>query len=165
MGYRWLLFVHVASALLFFFCHGVSMAVALRVSRERDRERLRALLDLSSGSPLIGFTWSMFAVLLLSGLALGFLGRWWGSGWIWVSLGLLIAVSVAAGVLGSAHFNRIRAALGLPSSYEREAPAAPVDLPADEFNNLLRSRRPLLLAVIGVSGIVTITWLMMFKPF
>ena len=48
--YPWIVFVHAACMLLFFIAHGTSMAVAFRVKRENDPNRLRALLDLSRAS-------------------------------------------------------------------------------------------------------------------
>lgn len=164
MLYRWIVFVHVTAALLFFMGHGVSAAVALKVQSESNRERMRALLQLSNGAPLFGATWTLFLVMLVSGITVGFMGRWWGSGWIWASLGILVAVSVASMILGSGYLNRLREGLGLPSY--RSAPERDgVEVPPEEFERLLQSRQPVILAVIGVSGIVLITWLMMFKPF
>ncbi len=164
MVYRWIVFIHVATALLFFMGHGVSAGVALRIQGERDRERMRALLELSNGAPLFAATWFLFLVMLVSGIVVGFMGRWWSSGWIWASLGILIAVSVASMFLGSGYLNRLREALGLPS-YRGDPEKEGVEVTEDELEALFQSRQPVILAGIGVSGIVIITWLMMFKPF
>ena len=163
MLYQWVLYVHISAALLFFLCHGVSMAVALNIQREQEHERMRAMLQLSNGSPLFGMTWLMFLVMAGSGVGLGFLGRWWGAGWIWASVGILLIVVVAAAVFGSGYLNRLREALGLPSysNPEPEAQQEPIQIP----ESLRRSRHPLILLGIGVGGTLVITWLMMFKPF
>lgn len=164
MIYKWLVFIHVTSALLFLMGHGVSAGVALKVQNERDRDRMRALLELSNGAPLFGLTWALFLIMLASGIAMGFMGRWWSSGWIWASLGVLIAVSVASMFMGSGYLNRLREGLGLPS-YRSDPGEEGIEIPPEEFERLLQSRQPVSLAVIGFSGIVIITWLMIFKPF
>ena len=40
-------FIHLVGVLGFLAAHGTSTAVALRLRRQRDREQVRALLDLS----------------------------------------------------------------------------------------------------------------------
>jgi hypothetical protein len=43
--YRFWLFVHIAGLLGFVGAHGVSAAVGLGLRRERDTERIRAMLE------------------------------------------------------------------------------------------------------------------------
>lgn len=146
--------------------HGVSAAVAFRLRGERDRERIRALLELSSASS--GAMYGGLGLLLVTGVIAGFMGNWWGQGWIWASLGLLVALIPTMYLLGTLYFGKIRKAIGLPYAegmkYDNP-PVAPVS-PA-ELEALLSSlsSRPIVVAVTGVGGIVIIIWLMMFKPF
>jgi ABC-type multidrug transport system permease subunit len=95
-------------------------------------------------------------VVLASGIGLGFWGGYWGRLWIWVALGLLIGIAVSMGFLGTAHYQRMRR--------QAKLDAATGTL-SDELAGLLASRRPFLLAAIGGGGLVTILWLMAFKPF
>ena len=85
---------------------------------------------------------------------------------MWVSLAMLVAVSVAMGVLGTPYHDRIRRAVGLSTSWTqgREPPPSE-EASTEELEALLTSRRPELLTVIGVGGLLVILWLMMFKPF
>jgi hypothetical protein len=161
--YRWIVFLHVTSAFVFLLTHGASAVVSFRLRDERDLQRIRALLELSS------YPWNaMFGTLLLmliSGVVTGFMGHWWGKGWIWVSLGLLLAVSAVSWSIGTRHFNQLREATGLPWFDGRREHAASPPLSPEAVVELISAGRPWLLMGIGVGGIVVITWLMMFKPF
>lgn len=59
---RWLIFLHVLSAITFFLAHGASAAMAFRVRKETDFARIRALLDLS---------WSTMILMGVSFLIMG----------------------------------------------------------------------------------------------
>ena len=80
--YTALVFIHVLSIFGFLFAHGASALVMFRVQREREPARLHALLNLSQS---MGLAMALTALLLfLIGLIAGFMGQWWGRGWIWV---------------------------------------------------------------------------------
>jgi hypothetical protein len=156
--------MHVLSVFGFLFAHGTSAAVMFKVRRECDVARIRALLDLSAG---LGGAMAVTALLLfVTGLVAGFMGGWWGRGWIWVSLALFVGVSVVMSALGRPYLERVRRAAGAASAADqrrqREAPAA---LPAADLGAVLASGRPGLVAAVGLGGLVVITWLMMVKPF
>ncbi len=162
--YSFLIFLHVLSVFAFLFAHGVSAAVMFKVRGERNPTRLHALLDLSQG---LGGALAVTALLLfLTGLIMGFMGGWWARGWIWVSLGLFIAISVVMSVLGRPYLERIRTAIGIGSVEDRRKQRAPAPaLPPEALAVVLASGRPMLVAVVGLVGLAVITWLMMFKPF
>jgi len=147
--YPWFVFLHVLGVFGFLMAHGVSVAVAFSLRRERNPERIRTLLNLSGSS--IGFLNISIVILLLTGIVAGFIGGWWSQGWIWLSLGLLIAISVYMGVAASGHYGQVRKAVELASS--------------EGIDALLNRSRPLQLAVAGFGSLAVIAWLMMFKPF
>jgi len=162
--YQFWVFVHLAGVFGFLLAHGVSAAVALSLLRERDPQRVRALLELSSWT-LSGFYIS-FLVLLAGGITAGFLGHWWGQGWIWAALGVLIVMMGAMYGLASPYYNRLRQAVGLQSYTQRRrgggaaAPALTVEL-----EPLQHSSRPLSIVILGIGGLLVILWLMVYKPF
>lgn len=90
--YLWLKFFHVVAAVTFMMAHGTSIALSFRLKHEQDVARIKAMLDLS------GTMWvAMMLSLLVSGIAgivLGFMGRWWSQTWVWVSLVLLVVVTI-----------------------------------------------------------------------
>ena len=160
---RWIVFVHVLAAFVFAAGHGVSVIVAFRVRRERDRARMAAQLDLSQLSVLIATI--ALVVLFLAGILAGVVLNSWSKTWIWVSLVLLIAIGFAMTPLGIGHFNRIRVALGQRTRDFKEGQPDPVPASDEVLAVALSSRRPELLFVIGAGGFVVILWLMMFRPF
>lgn len=150
--YRWIVFFHVAAGFLFALAHGTSLMVAFQLRRERELLRLRALLDLSGAS--INLMYAALGILLVAGIAAGFVGKWWGRGWIWAALILLFLITGAMYARGTNYYRRVREATG------PDQPASP-----GELDRLLKSGRPFELAAIGYGGLLMILWLMMFKPF
>jgi hypothetical protein len=130
---------------------------------ERSPVRIRALLDLSSNS--LGILHGSIGVLLLTGIITGFLGRWWGRGWIWLSLGMLIAIYIYMGIAGSGYYSQVRKAAGLEYMDGIKSHPAVEPSSSEEIEVLLTNSRPVQLAVIGFGSLAIIAWLMMFKPF
>ena len=161
--YPWLVFFHLFGVFVFLLAHGVSAGVSFRLRKERNPERLRALLDLSRSSytvMIIGFLW-----ILATGSILGVLGGRWRQAWFWVALVALFAITGAMTPLVATKYNKVRRALGLRVPYQskRDRSAPP---PAEtEIDSILSKAHPIAVAAIGIGGIAFILWLMMFKPF
>lgn len=161
--YAWLILLHVLSVFVFLLAHGVSMGVAFRLRKERELEFIRGLLTLSADT--YPFMYLALLLILVTGIILGFQANWWRFGWIWVSLGLLIAIVVAMSILGANLYSGVRKAVGLPyMEYGKPRPAQPT-ASAEELERSIQKANPILLTVVGVGGLAVITWLMMFKPF
>lgn len=161
--YPWVKFLHLLGAFGFVLSHGASAAVTFRLRHERELERIRALLDLSSAS--LGAMYISILVLLASGIWAGFLGGYWGKGWIWTALGLLIVLIVVMNVIAIRVYSPIRKAAGLQYFENmKPQPALPPASPED-IRTVTERARPLPVAVIGLGGLVMIVWLMVFKPF
>lgn len=163
-AYSWWVLLHIVGAFGFFMAHGVSVAISLKLRGERDVERVRALLDLSSAS--LGALYVSLLLLLTGGIVAAFLGHLWGQGWIWTSLGLLIGLIVAMYALASPYYKRVREAAGVQTYDQRKKgidPGPPA--PPDELASILASSRVLVIAAIGFAGLLVILWLMVLKPF
>lgn len=164
--YQLVVFLHVLAAFIFFMAHGASVMVSFKLRGERELERIKSLLELSTYSLSVGYM--SLLVLLGTGIIAGFMGEWWGYLWIWAALGLLITLIIAMYLLGTLHFGKIRKAVGLPyqEGMKYDNPPLP-PASAEELDALLSSlsSRPILLVAVGVGGLVVILWLMMFKPF
>ncbi len=161
--YPWLVFVHIAGGFMFVLGHGASASASVRLHQEREPARVRALLELSSQS--LGVAYIGLALLLVGGVAAGFVGAWWGRAWIWASLVLLVLIAVAMYPLGSQHYAKVRHAVGLRSYQDKKDDPDPVPASPAELDALLDSDRPALLTLIGGGGLLVIIWLMVFKPF
>ena len=162
--YAWIIFLHVFSVLSFMLAHGASAAVMFRVRAERELARIHALLDLAKAFSLsVTITSSL---LLITGIIAGFMGGWWGRGWIWTSLALFIAISFVMSFMGRLYFDRVRRAIGVATGADQKKKAIePEALPPDRLVAVLNSGQPMALAVVGLGGLAVILWLMMFKPF
>lgn len=162
--YSWLVFAHILGIFGFLLAHGTAAAVAFALPRQREVERVRALLDLSRSVTMVGSV--SLLVLLAAGIALGFMGNWWGQGWIWASLGLFILIGVTMTPLGSRPLNRIRQTVDPAHAKPAGALPPPDASVADKpLTVLLAATHPWLLTIIGGGGVALILWLMLFKPF
>jgi hypothetical protein len=156
MAYTWWVFLHVAGAVVFLVSHGVSMGVSLRLRGERDPRRIMALLDLSSNT--ISGLYVGLVLLLAGGIVAGFVGDWWGQGWIWVALGTLVALMIFMYVVATPYYKRLRTIVGAMVEGSEA-------IGQDRLARLLAGPRAVVLAVVGIVGLLFIVYLMFFKPF
>jgi hypothetical protein len=161
----WLVVLHILSAFGFLAVHGISMGVLLRVRKERDRGRLATLLEFSA--TYLNALYLFLLLLLVTGIASGILGGFWTNGqlWLWVSLGLLIALVVAMYYFGTEPFTAMRSGLGIQGFQDRKKGIMPTPVSDAELEVLLTARRPLIGAALGIGTIVVIAALMEMKPF
>jgi len=150
MLYRIIVFLHVISIFGFLLSHGASVGMAFALKRERDSQKIRALLNLSGTSyPLM---LSTLLISILFGIIAGFQGHWWRFGWIWASIALLMIIFALMYYLGSKVYSAAREAAERPASDEA-------------LLSILEKSNPVLLTVVGYGGYAIIAWLMMVKPF
>ncbi len=151
--YGWLVLAHVLGAFLFVLGHGASAAVVFRLRRERDPEHVRPLLELSASGNYAAY--GGLLILLVSGIWAGIDGGHFTSGriWLWASVGILVIVLIAMFTLASRHYYGWRDTLK----------TVPVDQALLERQ--MATSQPLSAAVIGLTGLVAIIWLMVAKPF
>jgi hypothetical protein len=161
--HAYIVFVHVLGVFAFLIFHGVSVGVLFGIRAEREPERLRALLDLSTwsfaGMTIGGLVW------LASGILAGFSGNYWTTGryWIWASLAVVVVVIGLMTPLGRIYLGRVRVAVGIDTKTGKHDPTLAVEPAAIEA--AVNSGKPMLVAAIGFGGIAILAWLMMFKPF
>ena len=153
--HRWWVLVHVAGAFGFVMAHGVSAYAVLRLRNERDPARVSQLLEMSSSS--VGVMWNAIGLLLLGGILAGFTGHFWGQGWIWAAILLLIAVTIAMYAVATPWVKRLRTVSGAMAEGSRA-------VSQEQFEGILRSPRPYAIAAIGFAGLLAILFLMIFKP-
>ena len=161
--YPWVVFIHVAAAFLFVMGHGASMWTSDQIRRERDPARVRALLELSSRS--LGLVYTALITLLIAGIAAGIMGGHFGRGWIWAAIVVLITIIVLMYALASRYYAQVREAVGMRSyGMPKDAPE-PIPVSAEELALLVDNRRPDVIGLVGIIGLLIILWLMMLKPF
>jgi uncharacterized membrane protein YbhN (UPF0104 family) len=161
--YPWIVLVHILAAFGFILGHGVSVHAAFRLRAEREPARVAALLDLSSYS--FAASYLSLLVLLLAGITAGFVGGHWGRLWIWVSIGLLVAVIAVMYAIASPYYARVRRGVGQKAYGDPKDGPSPTPLPPGELAALLGSARAFWLAGVGGIGLAGIIGLMYLKPF
>ncbi len=164
--YPWMVYVHVLAVFAFLLTHGVSSAIALRMRGNRDPDLARAWMRVYLERPYyFAGLYIPLLILLITGIISAFMGQWWGHGWVWLSLAILIGIIVSMFYFAFGYFTKLRKSLGMPYMENRKvqppmAPASP-----EEIDAIMADSPAILLTVIGFGGIAVILWLMMFKPF
>jgi hypothetical protein len=158
--YQWVVFAHVASVLAFMLAHGVHMTAMWATRREPDPERMLTFFnDLPTATGLR----VLLAVVVLSGAVAGYMGSWWGSGWIWTSLALLAFIAVAMWRFGGGFFGLVQEAAEAAVAARSADPSNPA--PQAAYDVARHSWHTIGMSVLGLGGVAVILWLMMFKPF
>lgn len=80
-------------------------------------------------------------------------------------MGVGIAMWGAMFGLGTRYYDTIRRAVGVEPFYGRKKKQSVTIASTEQLEALLSSSRPILLVAIGIGGLATILWLMIFKPF
>src|SRR2546421_10874621 len=143
--YVWLQFFHLLGLGVFLFAHGVSGGASL-VVRGPASTQSRQLLALSQKSGMIANP--ALLVVIATGVWMAFLGSFWGRGWIWTAIVVLVVV------LGAMVY------IARPYYIARDAAGQ-----SDEvLSEHLTRTKPLLAAWIGGVGVVVLIALMVFKP-
>jgi hypothetical protein len=160
---RWLIFLHVLAALTFFLAHGASAAMALKVRRETDFVRIRAMLDLSEST--IELMFLSFLAMGLTGVALPFLIHIWNKAWVWVSIILMIFVFIWMVWMNEREYKILRKLVGLP--YRQGSKEYPAEPPASAEDVAAQLKKMNITGIIVVGYLIPafVLWLMIFKPF
>jgi hypothetical protein len=149
--YPWIVFLHVVGAFGFVFGHGASAFVSMAIRRETDAQRISAMLRISQLSLTVMYP--SLLLLLAAGVAAGFIGEFWGALWLWLAIGLLVVELAAMYALAAPYYMNLRRALTDPT------------VPNDEVVASMSSSRPIVLAWVGIVGLLLIIGLMVVKPF
>lgn len=160
---RWLIFLHVLSALTFYMAHGTSVAMAFKIRKETDFTRIRAMLDLSwSTMILMGVS---FLIMGLTGIIMPFMIHIWNKVWVWASIVLMLFVFIYMAMFNETSYKQLRRLVGLPyMKGSKELPAEPPSSP-EEVAALLKKTSLTGLVVVGYVIPAIVLWLMVFKPF
>jgi hypothetical protein len=161
--YRYIVALHVISALAFVMAHGVSAMMLFKVSQERKYENLCNYLDISKAA--LGPAMLALHGVELTGITLTLMAGWWHMGWIWVSLALFVGVGVVMGKFAAGYMNQVRKAMGMVSEKDIKKGIRPMPMPYERLMEVVASGRPKVVAAAGLSGMAMIVAMMVLKPF
>jgi hypothetical protein len=155
IDFHWWVFLHIIGVFGFLMAHGVSISVALKLRKERDRARITELLQFSGGT--VVWMYVSLGLLLLGGIAAGLTLHSFSFWWIWIALGLLVAAIAEMTAVGAPYYRKVKEAVQLRASgVPRKSD--------EELDSLLRSSLPMVNAVFGFVVLAVILWLMIWKP-
>jgi hypothetical protein len=160
---RWLIFIHVLSAITFFLAHGTSAAMAFQLRRETNIERIRGMLELSGTTAIVLMV--SFLLMGITGLIMPFILKIWNQIWIWLSIVLMVYVFFHMGLRGERTFHSLRKLAGLP--YRQNNKEHPAEPPASDEEILAQARKTSVYELVVVGYVIPafVLWLMVFKPF
>jgi len=154
--HEWLVLIHILGVLGFMFTHGVTAAMTLRLRHERNQDRIRVMLQISSSSLAVFYISTL--LLHVGGVWAGFSGDWWGQGWIWVALGVFLANMIFMYAVPVPYYKKIREVMTIEES--GSSAVGPEQLEA-----MLRSDLPVVVLAVGLLSLAFIAYLMVLKPF
>jgi hypothetical protein len=160
--YNWVVWLHIVGGFTFALAHGVSAGVAFKLRDEREVPRVQALLDLSKLATQ-GLYVAMY-VLLGAGILAAFMAGFWGRGWIWTAIVILVAMFAFMYARAAGYYRDVRRAAGQPYQTGK-GPRGAEPPNATRLAELLASSRPYEIAGVGYVGLLAIIWLMVMKPF
>ena len=158
--YIWIVIAHVFFVIVAFMAHGVSAFASFRIKQTSDRVELRTLLDLSGTSLITAGIGLLIAVVL--GIWAAMMGGHFGRAWPWVSIGVVVLITVLMTPLAANPMRAMRVALGMGKD-KSGAPLAPAS--DSELATAQSKLQPGPTAATGVVGIAVLVWLMEGKPF
>ncbi|HEY2803367.1 MAG TPA: hypothetical protein VGJ67_05555 [Actinomycetota bacterium] len=151
---RWWLLLHLLGVFGFLLAHGVSVNVAFRIRKERDRVKIKDLISLSGSS--VRLMYVSLALLLAGAFAMTFQLHLWGASWIRLSLALLIITIIFMIGMASPYYKRVSEAVELrPSGVPRKSD--------EELEVILRSPVPMIVAGAGFFSLFVILYMMVFQ--
>ena len=154
MTITWLLYLHILSVLTLLGTHGVSMTVLYAIRKERDRARIMSLVQLS-GQAIIPMYVSILAIVVF-GSWIAFKLHLWSKTWIWLSIGVLVATIVLMGLTARPYFAKVKEACQMrPSGVPR--------ISDEELAEVVGSPKAHLITAIGLIGLLSILYMMVFK--
>jgi hypothetical protein len=156
VSFRWIRFLHIASAIGFVGIHGASIVVLYAIRGERDRQRIDTMLDFSTRTAIPMYV--SLAAVVGTGVWMGIeVTYYFSQPWYWSSLVLLAVTGLLMWFVARPFAERIRTACDIrPSGVPRVSD--------EELGEILRSTRTHVITAIGVVGLGLILYLMVFRP-
>ena len=84
---------------------------------------------------------------------------------IWISIGILVVITVAMIVISGRAYYPLRTALGMPGPWDKVEEPPGETSSDEEIRSLIAAGQPRLMTIMGVGGFLITLGLMRFKPF
>jgi hypothetical protein len=152
----WWKYLHLIGLVGFLSSHGVSIFVLDRIRKvDLDRGRITQLISLSGQTTVPMYV--SLAILLAGGIGAGLAEQAFWRLWLVASIGILVVTVGFMTSIAAPYFKQITAACEVrPSGVPRKSD--------EELDALLHAPKSMLINVIGFVGLLSILYLMIFKP-
>lgn len=157
--YNWVVFLHVTIIFIFLIQHAAEILVTFKLREQKEPEGIFATYSFmpDNNSRNLRITYSL---IIVTGIAAGFISTGWRQGWMWAALGVMILIWIVMIRVSSRYLNAVDAITDQALKNKDDTSAI------DKFRSDLKGRRePEIMTVTSVIGGLIILWLMMFKPF
>lgn len=157
--YNWVVYLHVAVIFIFLIQHAAEILVTFKLREQKEPEGVFTTYAfmLDNNSRNLRITYSL---IIVTGMAAGFISTWWRQGWMWTALGVMIVIWIIMSRVGSNYLYAVDAITDHALKNKDDTSAI------DKFRSDLKARRePEIMTITSVIGGAIILWLMMFKPF
>jgi uncharacterized membrane protein len=144
--YTWLKFFHLFGLTVFLFAHGVSGGASFALGTSAS-STARQLLALSQRASFISNPGLL--IVIITGVWMAFLGSWWGHGWVWAAIVILVALVVGMGLIARPYY------MARDAARKSE----------EDLAQTLSRTRPQAAAWMGSVGLLLLVGLMVLKPF
>jgi hypothetical protein len=152
----WWKFLHLLGLVGFLSSHGVSIFVLDRIRKaDLDRGRITQLISLSGQTTVPMYV--SLAILLAGGIGAGLTAHDFWHLWLVVSIVILVVTVGFMTSIAAPYFKQITAACEVrPTGVPRKSD--------EELQALINGSKNRLINVIGFVGLLSILYLMIFKP-
>jgi hypothetical protein len=102
----------------------------------------------------------LLALVLITGATLAFAGHFWGRGWVWTAIAILLVTTGLMAAL-SRQYHPLRGAVAKPGDRRADSYASS----SEEIRRIAARTRATPLTALGLVALGVILWLMVLKPF
>jgi len=157
--YKWIVYLHVTVIFIFLIQHAAEILVTFRLRQQKEPDGVFTAYSfmLDNNTRNLRIT---YLLIIITGIAAGFISTWWRQGWMWTALSVMIVIWIVMHRVGSNYLTAVDAIADHALKNKDDTSTI------DKFRSDLKARRePEIMTVTSVIGGLFILWLMMFKPF
>jgi hypothetical protein len=157
--YIWVVYLHLVVIFIFLIQHAAEIWVSFKLREQKEPGGIFATYSFMPANNVRNLRIT-YSLIIITGIAAGFITSWWRQGWMWTALAVMIVIWIVMRRVSSVYLYAVDA-IAEHALKNSEDPSA-----MEKFRSELQSRKePELLSATSVIGGLIILWLMMFKPF
>jgi hypothetical protein len=157
--YNWIVYLHVVVIFIFLIQHAAEIWVSFKLRQQKEPEGIFATYAFMPDNNVRNLRIT-YSLIIITGMAAGFITTWWRQGWMWTALAIMIVIIIVMRRVSDIYLNAVDA-IAETALKNKGDPSTPAKFVSD----LKARREPEILSAISALGGLIILWLMMFKPF